>query len=221
MMDMVEVLKVQDEKRDSQWEEVFTESLLESTVHFIERAPKNGPDGWPYLMVQTQAGELETQSEAEPATSVFQWASRNGVGVVVNPRKDYPDYIYTFGMVWGLLKKGKLHDPSAGAQSGLLEMQDGQGVLAGPPSEDYFPIEIQKVVREFLQQQGVLTPKILVLSTDRIHFDLCFSSESLGSPSKEEHQGVLEALSWFFPPYYSLVLISEKGLPPFTEIGRA
>jgi hypothetical protein len=40
----------------------------------------------------------------------------------------------------------------------------------------------------------------------------------LGNPPTKEHQGIAEAISWFLPPHYSIVLISETGLPPFAAL---
>ena len=34
----------------------------------------------------------------------------------------------------------------------------------------------------------------------------------------EEHAGVAEAIAWFLPPHYSVVLVSETGLPDFISI---
>ena len=57
-----------------------------------------------------------------------------------------------------------------------------------------------------------------MISQDNIHFDLCFSLESLGNPPDNEHEGIAEALSWFLPTHYSIVLISEKSLPEFLPL---
>ncbi|HWU44373.1 MAG TPA: hypothetical protein VN132_13070, partial [Bdellovibrio sp.] len=65
---------------------------------------------------------------------------------------------------------------------------------------------------------AVLRPRILVMSTDRKHYDLAFSLESLGNPPQKEHAGIAEAIGWFLPPHYSIVLVSEKGLPEFVEL---
>jgi len=89
---------------------------------------------------------------------------------------------------------------------------------AGPPSPQYLPQYVRNILKEFFRDQGVLMPKILVMSADRKHYDLAISLESLGNPPEKEHQGIAEALSWFLPPHYSIVLVSEKGLPSFVEL---
>jgi hypothetical protein len=77
---------------------------------------------------------------------------------------------------------------------------------------------VRKILAEFFRDQGVLQAKILVIGTAENTYDLVFSSESLGSPKDSEHKGVLEAISWFLPPHYSIVLASEVGLPAFVTL---
>jgi hypothetical protein len=40
----------------------------------------------------------------------------------------------------------------------------------------------------------------------------------LGNPPEREHEGIAEAIAWFLPNHYSVVLISEKGLPTFSAL---
>src|SRR5690606_22017578 len=102
--------------------------------------------------------------------------------------------------------------------TGEVRWDQGQKIAAGAPTEKYLPTYVRKIVREFLRDQNVLAPKILMLSPDGQHYDLAFSLESLGNPPATEHQGIAEALAWFLPPHYSLVLTSEQGLPDFIDL---
>ena len=71
----------------------------------------------------------------------------------------------------------------------------------------------RKIFKEFLLQQGVMQPKVLMLSeVSDGPMDLTFSLESLGNPKKAEWEGILEAFSWFFPRHYSLSIVSEKNI---------
>jgi hypothetical protein len=80
------------------------------------------------------------------------------------------------------------------------------------------PQYVRNILKQFFMDQNVMRPRILVMSTDRKNYDLAFSLESLGNPPVKEHQGVAEAISWFLPPHYSIVLVSEIGLPEFTDL---
>ena len=74
---------------------------------------------------------------------------------------------------------------------------------------------MRKILRDFFRDQGLLAVKILMMSQDGKNFDLAISLESLGNPPEKEHQGIAEAISWFLPPHYSLLIVSEKGLPSY------
>src|SRR5690606_19086342 len=127
-----------------------------------------------------------------------------------------PDFVLTYGMIWNFRETGRFVDESTGdVIPGRTEFLQGTKVLAGPPSDKYLPPYVRAIMREFFKQQGKAEVKILVLSEDQKHYDLCFSLESLGSPPRHEHHGILEAISWFLPAHHSLVLASEAGLPQF------
>ncbi|MGZ3771763.1 MAG: hypothetical protein ACXVCA_14500, partial [Bdellovibrio sp.] len=178
----------------------------------LHDAPQKGPDGWPYLLVETSA------DATEPANKVMQWLALKGVGLVVNPLKGYPDYVFTYGMLWHFKETGLFYRPAAEAPVGTMEIAEGGKLHAGAPAPHYLPQYVRNILKEFFRDQGVHNPRILVMSSDRKHYDLAFSLESLGNPAVKEHQGIAEAISWFLPPHYSVVLVSEKGLPPFGDL---
>ena len=120
-------------------------------------------------------------------------------------------------MVWNYLEAGQFHS-EGGVTDGEISVKDGQTVWVGAPSEEYFPSYVRGIVKKFLVDQGVLRSKILMVSQDQKHFDLAFSTESLGNPERAEWEGVLEALSWFFPTHYSLALLSESVFQQFEEL---
>ncbi len=211
-MTLDDLVKIPDESRDHQWENNFFMALTQSSLKLIHEAPQQGPDGWPYLLAET------SEDATESAQKVIQWLSLKGVGLVVNPAKSYPDFVFTFGMLWNFRETGLFYQTADVDLKGILELNEGQSIHAGPPAPKYLPQYVRTIIKEFLINQGVLRPRILVMSTDRKNYDLAFSLESLGNPPEKEHQGVAEALSWFLPPHYSILLVSEKGLPEFVDL---
>ncbi|KYG70684.1 hypothetical protein [Bdellovibrio bacteriovorus] len=211
-MSLLELVNVPDEQRDHKWEIDFFMAITQGNVKLLHEAPQKGPDGWPYLLVET--GEDATEN----ANKVMQWSAMKGVGIAVNPRKNYPDYVFTYGMLWNFKETGLFYQSADESVVGTVEMPTGQKLHAGPPSPQYLPQYVRNILKEFFRDQAVLRPRILVMSTDRKHYDLAFSLESLGNPPTKEHQGIAEAISWFLPPHYSVVLVSEIGLPPFTDL---
>lgn len=211
-MNLTEIVKVPDEQRDQQWENNFFMALTQSNVKLLSETPQSGPDSWPYLFVET------SEEGTEPANKVIQWLALKGVGLAVNPMKPYPDFVFSYGMLWHFKETGLFYRTAEDSPVGTLEISKGQGLHAGPPSPEYLPVYVRTILKEFFRDQGVLRPRILVMSQDRKHYDLAFSLESLGNPPTKEHQGIAEALSWFLPPHYSLVLVSEIGLPEFSDL---
>jgi hypothetical protein len=207
-MNLEEVLKVPDQARDVNWENKFFSTLADSQLSLLSMDPQNGPDNWPYIMASTDG------AQNEPAQKLIHWLSTRGIGLVINPQKDYPDYVFTYGMIWNFKETGFFYRNDIPQKTGKVNL--GQIVHAGTPTPQYLPTYVRNILKEFFRDQGILFPKINLLSDDRVHYDLAFSLESLGSPVESEHEGILEAISWFLPPHYSLILVSEKGLPEFS-----
>ncbi len=215
-MNPTELFKTEESARDLNWEQNFLTALPEFSGSLLMESPQNGPDGWPYLLVEIK--EETAEKKLEPIQNILQWLSQRGIGLVINPQNKFPDYVLPYGMIWYFRETGTFLGTAADLKNNTAIFEQGQKVLAGPPTEDFLPIYVRKILTEFLRDQGVLLPRILVMSADREHYDLCFSLESLGNPPQQEHQGVLEAISWFLPPHYSITLVSEQGLPAFHSL---
>lgn len=217
------LLAVPEQERNFSWDEKFFKLLSESDIELMTEDPQQGPDGWPYLLVQTIDDKKDPNHnyEQESAQKIFHWLSTRGIGLVVNPtRSPYPDYVFSYGMVWSFRETGYFLRPDlvpAGSENSEVDYQN-QKITTGVPTEQYLPLYVRKVLKDFFRDQMVLNPKVLMISTDGKNYDLCFSLESLGNPPDSEHAGIAEAIAWFLPTHYSIVLISEKGLPEFVSL---
>jgi len=74
-------------------DDAFLKRFQNSKLEILDTMPQTGPDGWPYLLVEMNS------SASEDATKVLDWLSDKGIGVVVNPKNDTPDYVLTYGMI--------------------------------------------------------------------------------------------------------------------------
>ncbi|MBY0383947.1 hypothetical protein K2X05_02220 [bacterium] len=186
----------------------FLSSPQTEKVRLLAMDPQEGPDGFPYLMVADE-GEI-----TEPFLNLVQWCAQKGVGIVVNPQKETPDLILTYGMLWNYVVRGEFFT-EAPVRVGLgdVVMENKTQLIAGHPSENFWPTGQRQIFKEFLLQQGIIQPKVIMLAEKADGpMDLAFSLESLGQPQKAEWQGILEAFSWFFPRHYSLSIVSEKNI---------
>ncbi len=208
-----ELLKLHPSARDGSWEQDFLILLPELKFKLLKDQPQMGPDSWPYMMVEIN------ESEGEPCLNLVRWASERGIGIAINPHKEYPDYVLTYGMIWNYMQRGQFVTPVQQEElNSQFELKEGQQLYVGDPSEEYFPQYARKVFRNFLNNQNLVQPKILMVSTDQKNYDMAFSLESLGNPPQEEWRGILEAFSWFMPAHYRLSLMSEQAIEGFSPL---
>ena len=214
-MDLETLIQQPESRRDSAWEMQFLDALLPTKVDLVEEEPQTGPDGWPYLIVRT------SPDGQEPVDRVVRWLAERGIGLVINPHKMVPDYVFTYGMLWNYVQTGRFVQPAA--QPATIEesmiMEPGQKLVMGAPTEAYLPLSVRKIQRYFLSSQNLTEPRILVISTpDYKQVDLAISLESVGNLNSADQKSLAGALSWFLPLHYRLVVISEKGLPAFVPL---
>lgn len=209
-MDLDKLVSLPENSRDDQWELQFLDAVLSTKVE-VEREgePLHGPDGWPYLSVRTGRGE-------EPFIHLVRWLAGRGIGLVVNAYKMAPDYVFTYGMLWNFTETGRFITPLSGGVPGEVNLS---GRIFGPPSAKYLPPYVRSTIKDFLKQQGMPEPRVVVATTnDYKQTDLVFSLESVASPNALEQRTLAEALSWFLPLHYSLIFAPEISLRGWTEL---
>ncbi len=211
-MKLDELVLVPDDSRNSSWENQFFQALALAKINLISQEPQVGPDNWPYLLAETGP---EAQ---EPFAKLLDWLTERGIGLAINPRKEYPDYVFSYGMLWSFKQTGFFFKPVSENPDKMVEFEPKSLVHAGPPTEDFLPGYVKKILRDFFRDQSILAPKILVISQDQVNYDLAISLDSLGHPPESEHEGIAEAIGWFLPPHYSILLINEQGMPPFFDL---
>jgi hypothetical protein len=213
MSTVSELLKTDIEQRDPAWEQAFLKALPQAPARVLNPDPQEGPDHWPYLMVE--AGNPQDDDSMD---NVISWLSTRGIGLAINPMKPSPDFVLTYGMIWNYRERGEFLTEAKGPKAGLFEIKNGQQLWVGAPTAQYLPPYVRSVIKQFLADQGIFTPKVLMVSTDNVNFDFSFSIESLKSPPAHEHSNIAEALSWFLPAHYSISLLSEKMVAGFTAL---
>lgn len=218
-MTLAEHLKTAEENRNQNWDENFFRLFSETNLQLLSEDPQQGPDGWPYLIAEISDQAPDEENKIDSAQKILRWLSDKGIGLVVNPRRlPYPDYVFSYGMIWSFRETGYFIKYQELLQDKQFIVDADSKIHAGPPTKEYLPDYVRGILRDFLRDQSVFDARILMVSTDGKHYDLCFSLESLGSPPQGEHEGILEAISWFLPPHYSVAVVSEQGLGSFESL---
>ena len=208
-----------EENRNQIWDEKFFKILSESDLKILSEDPQQGPDGWPYLITETLLSSRSEEERVDSAQKILHWLSTRGIGLVVNPRRlPYPDYVFSYGMIWSFRETGYFMKYNGHNASSDFKIEPSATIKTGPASTEYLPAYVRQILKNFLVDQGVFTPRILMVAVDGVNYDLCFSLESFGNPPETEHQGILEAIAWFLPPHYSVALVSDKGFPAFENL---
>ena len=205
---IITCLKQEDQERDLKWQEEFLGIFPSAYVTLLSSQPQQGSDGMPYFLVQIK------ENSKEPVSKLFDWLSQKGIGLVVHPEKTYPDYIFTYGMIWYFKERRVFLEPH---KENPKISQDAKAVF-GQPGKEFLPLYVRSILKQFFFDQGIYKPQIIMIGPDQYSMDICFCLESLGNPPISEHQGILKTISWFLPQHYS-VAISQKGLNlPFISL---
>ena len=222
-------LQTKEENRDQAWDEKFFKLFSDSYLKVLTDDPQQGPDGWPYLICEISESSSGSnvadfqEHKVDSAQKILRWLSTRGIGLVINPKRlPYPDYVFSYGMIWSFRETGyfiKFQSLGLDQQSNKQIVIDQKAnIKVGPPTEQYLPLYVRSIIKDFLRDQSVFDARIQMISTDGENYDLCFSLESLGSPPENEHEGILEAIAWFLPPHYTLAVVSEKGFAGFKSL---
>lgn len=229
-MSLESLLAIPEADRNQSWENKFFQSFSEDHVHLLFEQAQQGPDGWPYLLVESKdvvaksknqntSSDIKALEDEEPVQKILNWLSTKGMGLVLNPRKEYPDYVFSYGMIWSFRESGFFYKPiPQDRPSGSVRLANEKGLTYGEPTPEFLPVYVRQILKEFFRDQGLFAPKISMISDDQINYDLAFSLESLGNPPANEHAQIAEAIAWFLPPHYTVLLVSEKQIPVFTNL---
>ncbi|MFK8137930.1 MAG: hypothetical protein AB8E15_06200 [Bdellovibrionales bacterium] len=209
---LFQLLDLPEDERTPEWEIEFFKWIVSAQVDLVYPDPKPGPDTWPYMLLEVKPDGKES------FLNILSWSVERGIGLVINPMKDLPDYVFPFGMLWFFKETGGFLSDNLNYRPTELRIEEGKQYYTGNPNEQYLPLYVRDILKEFFQQQGVLAPKLMMLSEDQEVWDLVFSQESLGNPPSHELAGVAEAIAWFLPQHYAVAILSESAMSGFHKL---
>ncbi len=210
MKSINEILSLNSGLRDDHWEEEFLNSFPESKLYLLDENIQIGPDGWPYLFL-TNDSSVNPKTE-DKASNLVQWAYEQGVGLVINPNKEKPDYVFHYGMIWNYI-----HNKTT-VKYGVTDLPPNSPIYVSKLSEDIVPSHALHFIKDYIKSAGIDSPRCALISRDKLNYDFAVSIESLGHPPKREHEGIAKGIGWFLPNHIPVVLIYEEKLQPLFEI---
>ena len=182
-------LDIKDKDRDLEWESTFLNIFPKVFIDVDNDLPRQGSDGMCYMLVSTNKNSKET------TIKLLNWAYDKGVGIAVNPQKHFPDFIFTYGMIWNFKETNHFLTSAINANQ-----------------KPKLPSYVRSILKQFFLDQGAYQVKFTTIKNQKKQFDLCFCASSLGNPPGSEHAGILKALSWFLPQHYPIAIVQNSEI---------
>lgn len=203
MNSIFELLKVEQSKRNLNWEKDFLKSFVEGPLYLVNDEPFLGPDGFSYM-------ELSTQGQEPLNFSHFlEWAVNEGVGIVLNiQEKKSPDYVFTYGMLWNYSYRGSFINE----EPETPQASSDHVILVHEIHEGYFPRIVRDHVDNYLSHNKISGTEVTLLSRgEGTSYELIWYCPVFEKMKESEITEFLRAVSWFLPADYSLGAAQEKG----------
>lgn len=192
------------EQRDAVWVERFFDALPDASMATREGQVFRGPEGFTYFDLHIP--EPGKPFETFCVSQLLEHCTTGGLGIAVNPEKQPPDWVFSYGDLWGLRHAGslRLREPNPG------QLSQGGQVLVAAPSEQLLPTWARGVLKSFIGWLKVPEPKVLLLVSQeaRPAETLVFNvhAEDLG---QEAFANAQRMLSWFIPPHLNVAYVNK------------
>jgi hypothetical protein len=196
------------EQRDEQWQEIVCTHIAEAPFRSGEPRVVLGPDNFPYFVLQLP--EAGTPYEKFTIRSMKDdFLLEKGFGVVVNPRGNGVEWVFTYGDIVNYHLTGKFFSPRPKAATAETEViKEDEQIMVTQPSETYLPRQTRAVLREHLAAIGFTDPKIFLMVRQKPGGEvqeLAFNLAQDLFESREQQAQLMRSLGWFLPRHYSFV----------------
>ncbi|SDJ47932.1 hypothetical protein SAMN04487898_10340 [Pedobacter sp. ok626] len=212
-----ELIDVPRENRGEEWQKSFLENIIYASFRCGDPQVITGPDGFPYFQLLMPKPNEHFQCYVIDRMK-DDFLLQSGYGVVINPDEGQPDWVLSYGDILNLHLTGSFYTTGPTLFSGAKEdetIHKDEKVLVGQPSEVILPKMARTILRQFLINNGVKSPKVLLMSrhgsSDEVASqDLVFNLTPESFESEELFRSVTRHLAWFLPRHYSFAALAEK-----------
>lgn len=217
---LYELCKVPKVERDAAWNIKFLEQVTEASFACGSPQVIEGPDGFPYVQLNLpEPGKSFQCYVIKHMTHDF--LMERGFGVVINPGKGDPDWVFSYGDIVNHHLSGEFYTKSKDWHLTQEEViKEKEEVLLGQPSETILPQQTRTVIREFMKRIGVPEVKLLLMHRRKPQGtlqELVFNRTPETFESTEQYTSVMKCISWFLPRHYTYVTVEESRFKEFFE----
>ena len=215
---LAELLRVPLRDRGEQWSKAFFDNVVDANL-CGDFEPIIGPDGFPYFRFSLP--EPNKPCQAWVIRHVLPNLLEHGYGVAINPDKDEPDWVFSYGDIVNYAVYGAFD-----ARDGRFEVYDdnvlrgefaeGETIQVGAPSPQLLPPPVRANLRRFLEAHDCL-PKVMLMNRKadpqtgrKGGLSLVFPIPRNIDLESKAAQYISRALPWFLPRHYSVVWMQES-----------
>jgi hypothetical protein len=202
--------------RDDGWRARFLDAIVDASMAAPERQVMQGPDGFPYFVLERPPiGQAFTPF---CVSHVLEHCTDRGFGIVVDPTERGPEWVFTYGDLFGLRAYGSFEGDPADrnaprAPAGPDVLQKDTQVMIGAPSDAILPPWARPVIAAFIKQAAnVAEPRVLLMmESGSPTRNLVFNIHPENFPSRAAFERVMNALGWFMPANRACVAVSQSA----------
>lgn len=209
------LLQVDQAQRDQNWLNQLMTALPLASFGSADPQVIAGPDGFPYFqLVLPKAGE--TFQNFIIARMIPDFLLERGFGVVINAESGTPDWILSYGDVLNYQLNGSiLTSDSLFSPENEGELNEGDEVLIGQPSENILPAVTRKLLRDFFELNGIKGVKVLLMmrkNGELMKQDLALNITPDQFESEAAFRNIMQTITWYLPRHYSLLGLHDDAI---------
>lgn len=211
------LLAIPAEERNEQWLQQFLADLPAASFSCGHPQVIAGADGFPYFQLFLPLPGTEFQSFVIEKM-MDEFLLERGFGVVINPGAEHPDWVLTYGDILNLQLNGSFFtsaEESPFATAGGLEVvAEQEEVFIGQPSEQLLPLKTRKLLRDFFELNGIVSPRMLLMvrkNEEGSTQDLAFNITPEQFDSEEHYRNMMHTVTWYLPRHYSIVGLKDEA----------
>ncbi|MBP9838786.1 MAG: hypothetical protein KBC84_08735 [Proteobacteria bacterium] len=215
---LFKLFEVSPEKRDESWQKVFLATVTEASFACGDPQLIKGPDGFPYVHLITPEAEKEFQCFVIKHMEQ-DFLLKEGFGIVINPAKEKPDWVFTYGDIVNLHLNKEYYSERIDVVLPEDEtLSTEQEVLIAQPSETYLPQLTRQVLKHYFELAKIENVKILLMTRkthEGVIQEIVFNLTPDKFENEVEYQKIMKDVSWFLPRHYFYSVMDEKEVSQY------